>query len=288
MMPSIACASGKGGTGKTTVATNLARIMAYERDTHLVDCDVEGPNAHHFFTLESTQRSPVHVPVPHIDLSHCDLCGVCSDACAFHAISVLADTALVFPELCHGCGVCAYICPRNAITERPRTIGSVLEATCDGMAFTGGSLNPGEPMPPPIIQAAKKTARGRDYIIIDASPGSTCATVEAVHGTNFCLLVTEPTPFGLSDLRMAVGMCRRLDVPYGVVINRSDLGDGRVEDYCKEEAIPVLGRFPSDRCIADVYARGALIVDHNSAWEDRFRGLLMALDRLLKREVNHG
>ncbi|MFO7942008.1 MAG: ATP-binding protein [Bacillota bacterium] len=276
-MRKLACASGKGGTGKTTVATNLARVIAAEHAVHLLDCDVEGPNDHLFLHLENPTETTVEVPLPEVDMDLCDLCGLCSDSCAFNAISVLGQNVLVFSELCHSCGLCAYICPRGAITEHPRTLGYLLEGESDGIRFTGGELNPGEPLAPPIIGKVKETVTDADYVVIDAAPGTTCPTVEAVHGSDYCLLVTEPTPFGLSDLEMAVGMCRRLKIPFGVVINRHDLGDDRVERYCEREDIEILARFPVDLEMARTYARGDLVVDHSEKWRERFSRLLSAV-----------
>ncbi|MFP4200178.1 MAG: P-loop NTPase [Clostridia bacterium] len=273
----MACASGKGGTGKTTVATNLARVIAGDHRVHLLDCDVEGPNDHLFLNLENPTETPVEVPLPEVDMESCDLCRLCSDSCAFNAISVLGENVLVFSELCHSCGLCAYICPRGAITEYPRTLGYLLDGISEGIRFTGGELQPGEPLAPPVIAKVKETVEDVDYAIIDAAPGTTCPTVEAVHGSDYCLLVTEPTPFGLSDLKMAVGMCRRLEIPFGVVINRHDLGDDRVERYCEREGVEVLARFPVDLELARAYARGDLVVDHSERWRRRFAELASAI-----------
>ena len=281
-MSVIACASGKGGTGKTTVATNLARLLSANAEVHLLDCDVEGPNDHLFFDFDPTEQEPVEVPLPKVDLERCDGCGVCSDACTFNAISVLGEKVLVFPELCHSCGVCAYVCPRDAVSEEPRTIGVLTHASVGTMIFTGGELFPGEPLAPPIIQAVKKTISPGNITLIDAAPGTSCPTVEAIHGADFCVLVTEPTAFGLGDLQMAVGMGRRLGVPLGIVINRCNLGDDRVEAYCHEEALPILARFPLDLDLARCYARGALVVDHSEGWRDRFRQLGNAIKHGLK------
>ncbi len=272
-MSTIACASGKGGTGKTTVATNLARVLSKRGRVHLLDCDVEGPNDHLFLHIEEANTRDVTIPLPEVDPEVCNGCGLCADACQFNAIALLGDTVLVFSELCHSCGVCGYLCPTGAITERPRIIGTITTGTAGELEFVGGSLNPGEPLAPPIIAAVKGNGQESGDTIIDAAPGTTCPTVEAVRGADYCLLVTEPTPFGLSDLEMAVGMCRRLEVPVGVLINRCDLGDDRVQVYCEEQDIPIVARFPFDLALARAYARGDLVVDKSPEWEQRFEAL---------------
>ncbi len=255
----LSVASGKGGTGKTTVAVALA--LAAPAPVRLLDCDVEEPNAHLFLKPEIRRREPVHIPVPVVDEARCDACGECGRICQYHAIISLKTKPLVFPELCHGCGGCAAVCPRSAIAETGREIGVVEEGARDGVSFVQGRLHVGQPMSPPLIRAVRRHAAAEGLTIIDCPPGTSCPVVAAVRGSDFVLLVTEPTPFGLNDLRLAVGTMRELKRPLGVVVNRSDAGDGRVDAYCRQAQIPVLLRIPEDRRIAEAYARGEPVVD---------------------------
>ena len=249
----IAVASGKGGTGKTTVAVGLAIIAGRAQ---LLDCDVEEPNAHLFLHPQLTTRSPVSIPVPEVDTERCTLCGCCREACQFHAMAVMGKQVLVFPELCHGCGACALACPEDAIREVPREVGVVEGGKAGKIAFVHGRLNVGEPMATPVIRAVKAHLDGERLAIIDAAPGTACPVVEAVKDSDFCLLVTEPTPFGLSDLRLAVEVMEKMAIPCGVVINRSGDGDEATESFCASKDLPLLGRIPFDRRNADAYAHG--------------------------------
>jgi len=249
----IAVASGKGGTGKTTVAVGLAIVTTRAQ---LLDCDVEEPNAHLFLRPKITQTEAVTIPVPQVDQERCSLCGRCAEACQFHAIAMMGQQVLVFPELCHGCGACSLACAEGAIREAPREIGVVESGTSGKIGFVHGLLNVGEPMATPVIRAVKAHRDGKQLTIIDAAPGTACPVVEAVKGSDFCLLVTEPTPFGLSDLRLAVEVMERLAVPCGVLINRSGEGDEATEAFCTTKQLPLLGRIPFDRAIAEAYAHG--------------------------------
>lgn len=249
----IAIASGKGGTGKTSVAVSLALSAGRCR---LVDCDVEEPDVHLLLKPQVVQTRPVTSPVPRIDESLCNRCGECSRACAFHALATLPNSVLVFRELCHGCGLCAWVCPRKAITETGRELGVLEIGRAGEVDFIAGRLNEGEPMAVPVIKAARGLAEPGLDTIIDAPPGTSCPVVAAVSGADCCLLVTEPTPFGLHDLTLAVDTLRRLKLRFGVIINRCDIGDDRVEQYCARESIPVLLRIPEDRAIAEAYSRG--------------------------------
>jgi MinD superfamily P-loop ATPase len=249
----IAVASGKGGTGKTTVAVGLAIVTGRAQ---LLDCDVEEPNAHLFLHPRLTERSPVTILVPEVDTERCTRCGRCSEVCQFHAIAVMAKQVLVFPELCHGCGACALTCPEEAIREVPREVGAVESGKAGKIGFVHGRLNVGEPMATPVIRAVKAHLDTKRLTIIDAAPGTACPVVEAVRGSDFCLLVTEPTPFGLSDLRLAVEVMQKMAIPCGVVINRSGEGDEAMEAFCATKSLALLGRIPFDRRIAEAYARG--------------------------------
>jgi len=249
----ISVASGKGGTGKTTVAVGLAIVTGRAQ---LLDCDVEEPNAHLFLQPRLTERTPVTILVPEVDAERCTRCGRCSEVCQFHAIAVMAKQVLVFPELCHGCGACTLACLEEAIREAPREVGVVESGKSSRISFVHGRLNVGEPMATPVIRAVKAHLDGKRLTIIDAAPGTACPVVEAVKGSDFCLLVTEPTPFGLSDLRLAVEVMEKMAVPCGVLINRSGEGDEATESFCASKGLPLLGRIPFDRRIAEAYAHG--------------------------------
>lgn len=249
----IAVASGKGGTGKTTVSVGFAIVTGR---CQFLDCDVEEPNAHLFLKPRITKTEVVTLPVPQIDHNRCTLCGRCAEACQFHAIATMGKQALVFPELCHGCGACTLACPEDAITEIPRQVGVVESGKAAKIDFVHGRLNIGEPMATPVIRAVKDHLESEQLTIIDASPGTACPVVEAVKGSDFCLLVTEPTPFGLSDLRLAVEVMEKLNLPCGVIINRAGEGDEATEEFCRSQGLPLLGRIPFDRCIAEAYAHG--------------------------------
>lgn len=257
----IAVASGKGGTGKTTLATNLAVVGAESgRRVAYVDCDVEEPNGHLFLRPTITKQEPVHVPIPHVLEGACNHCGQCTTVCWFSALVWLGDKPLVFPELCHSCGACVLACPRQAIMERPRVVGMVETGDCESVRFVHGRLNIGEAKGAPVIRAARAAAPDVDWQIIDAPPGTSCPVVSAVHGCDLAILVTEPTPFGLHDLKLAIATLRQLGLPLAVVINRAEIGDDRVERFCGEEKIPILQCIPDDRAIAEAYSRGELTV----------------------------
>ncbi len=257
----LAIASGKGGTGKTTLATNLAVVAAQlGRRVAYVDCDVEEPNGHLFLKPTIETREPVTLLVPQVLMDGCDRCGLCTQVCQYSALVWLGDKPLVFPELCHGCGGCALVCPKHTIIEVPREIGRVETGHAGPVRFVHGLLNVGEAKSPPVIRAVRAAAPDVDWQIIDAPPGTSCPVVAAVRDCDFVLLVTEPTPFGLHDLTLAVETLRQVGPPLAVVINRADVGDERVERYCTEEAIPVLLRIRDDRRVAEAYSRGELLV----------------------------
>jgi MinD superfamily P-loop ATPase len=268
----ISIASGKGGTGKTTIATNLARSV--QQPVLLLDCDVEEPNVHLFLQPAITVTTPVYKPVPQIDEERCTYCGRCSEFCAYNALAVLAEHVLVFAELCHGCGGCTLLCPEDAITELGQEIGIVERGHVDNVEFVHGKLNVGEAMSGPIIKAVKNHINGQPFVLLDAPPGTSCPVVTTLMGSDFCLLVTEPTPFGLHDLKLAVDVVRQLHIPHGVIINQADVGDKSVEMYCHIEQISILMRIPTDRRIAEAYSRGQLIVDIFPEYQEKFRSVL--------------
>jgi MinD superfamily P-loop ATPase len=253
----IAIASGKGGTGKTTVAVNLAlTIASLGQPVTLLDCDVEEPNCHLFLKPEITGSCSVTVPQPKVLEERCNGCGVCADVCEYHALTVMKGRVLVFSELCHGCGACFLLCPEKAIVEEGHPIGSVEEGIGHGIRFVQGQLNVGEVMSPAVIRQVREQGDGVGVCIIDSPPGTSCPVVESVRGTDFVLLVTEPTPFGLNDLTLAVEMVRALARPFAVALNRCDEGDEGVLSYCKRKGIEILLSIPNDRRIAESYARG--------------------------------
>lgn len=267
----VSIASGKGGTGKTLVATSLA--LSLDCEVQLLDCDVEEPNAHIFLKPTITHRESVTVAVPDVDEGKCTFCGECARVCVYNAIAVLLKKVLVFPELCHGCGACSYLCPEGAISEVGREVGVLETGYAGEIEFVHGRLAIGEAMAPPLIREVKERINPRKTAIVDVPPGTSCPVVEAVRGSDFCLLVTEPTPFGLNDLALAVDVTRRLCIPCGVLINRAGVGDTRVEDYCRDEGIPVLLRIPLDTEIARLYSRGITLAEGLPRWRSAFRAL---------------
>jgi MinD superfamily P-loop ATPase len=275
----ISIASGKGGTGKTTIAVNLA-LSLQEQNVQLIDCDVEEPNSHLFLKPSIHQVTSMGIPVPRIDESKCTYCGKCAKVCEYHAIAVILKNVLVFDELCHGCGACSYLCPEKAIFEVEREIGIVQEGSANGISFINGILNIGEPMASPVIRKAKERIQKNKIVILDAPPGTACPVIETVKGSDFCLLVTEPTPFGLNDLELAVGMLEKLGISMGVVINKADIGDRGVWDYCKSKNIPILMEIPMDRKIAESYSKGIPIVAENPSYIPQFLNLTEKVENL--------
>jgi MinD superfamily P-loop ATPase len=283
----IAVASGKGGTGKTTVATSLALSLAGETfedaavsPPAFLDCDVEGPNAHLFLRPAFERRQDVVIQIPHVDATRCTGCGKCAEVCQYHAIAVLGKRTLVFSQLCHGCGSCTLICPEKAISEEPHAIG-VLEAGAAerDVPFAHGLLDVGEPMATPVIRQLKRWAVPADgrVVILDAPPGTSCPVVEAVRGADYLLLVTEPTPFGLHDLRLAAEVAVELGIPAGVIINRDGIGDDAVEAFCAGAGLPVLMRIPFERAIAEGIAQGRSLVEIHPEYVPRFRAMIAAI-----------
>jgi MinD superfamily P-loop ATPase len=274
----ISVASGKGGTGKTTVATNMARSL--EQQVQLLDCDVEEPNAHLFLHPVFDRREAVYVAVPEVDQALCTGCKKCMQICRFRALTVVGGTVLTFPELCHGCGGCMVICPEKAITEGKRELGTLELGHCDELEFIHGTLRIGEAMSPPLIKEVRRQTKPDWITIIDAPPGTSCPVITAMRGADFVLMVTEPTPFGLHDLQLAVEAVKLLGIPCGLVINRADMGNRRVHEYAEREGIPVLLEIPCDRAIAEAYSRGQMIVEIMPEWRAEFRSLYEKIEHL--------
>jgi MinD superfamily P-loop ATPase len=264
----ISIASGKGGTGKTTLATNLA--VALSPRVKLLDCDVEEPNDHIFIRPEITYSERVSVKVPEVDMDKCTLCGRCGDICQFKAVVVVGSSVLTFPELCHSCGGCVEVCPEDTITEVDREMGIFEGGTRNGLEFAHARLDIGQVMAVPFIERVRAAVEPEKLNIIDAPPGTSCPVIGSIKGTDFVILVTEPTPFGLNDLKLAVGVVRILGIPHGIAINRSDLGDTAVKDYAQKEGIPILMEIPFDRRIAEAYSKGKLIVEELPHWKEAF------------------
>lgn len=263
----IAVASGKGGTGKTTVSTNLALSL---KNVQFLDCDVEEPNANIFLKAKIKEHEEVSLDIPNIDKNICDYCGKCSDFCAYNALAVVPNNILVFSELCHSCGGCELVCPKKAITWDKRAIGIVEHGQTNGIDFYQGVLNVGESQAVPVIKALKRKIDKNKNVIIDVSPGTSCPVIESISGSDYCILVTEPTAFGLHDLRLAVDVIRHINIAFGVVINRDGVGDDRVEFYCKEENIPILLKIPERKKIANLYSKGIALVNESHEWHEMF------------------
>ncbi|MGC8977405.1 MAG: ATP-binding protein [Candidatus Aenigmatarchaeota archaeon] len=269
----ISIASGKGGTGKTTIAVNLA--LSLNQQIQFLDCDVEEPNAHIFLKPKIENSESVTIPIPQVDKSKCDFCGKCANVCAYNAIAVLKEEVLIFEHLCHGCGGCSFFCPKNAITEIEREIGVIEYGSAGNIMFMQGRLNIGEAMPTPIIRKMKKKIKKSEenLTIIDVPPGTSCPVIESVKGSDFCILVTEPTPFGLNDLVLAVEVLKKLKIPFGVVINRADLGNDKTEEYCRQENIPILMKIPFKKELAMAYSKGEPMVRAFPEYREDFQNL---------------
>jgi len=280
----LSIASGKGGTGKTLVATSLALSLSKERPVKLLDCDVEAPNAHILLKPSLDYDQVVSIPIPKVDEEKCNYCGRCAEVCAYNAIAVVGKRVLVFPELCHGCGACSYLCPEGAITEEGRGIGVIESGRSGGIEFVHGKLSIGEVAAPRIINEVKKHLGQESLDIIDAPPGTSCPVVAAVKDSDFCLLVTEPTSFGLNDLALAVDMVKKLGIPCGVIINRDGIGDDKVEEYCLKETIPILMRIPLDIKIARLYSRGITLAEGIPRWREAFLELFNKIEQLVNSE----
>jgi len=271
----IAIASGKGGTGKTTIAVNLARAL--DTDVQLLDCDVEEPNVQLFLKGTPVGQEVASIPVPQVNEALCDGCGECSRFCEYHAIVSYGSKPLVFPKMCHGCGGCMQVCPRQAIRESDYRIGTVETFQSGKITLIQGKLDVGAAMAPPLIRAVKRKIDRKSPAILDAPPGTSCPVITTLREADFVALVTEPTPFGLNDLKLAVATVRELKIPFGVIINRAGSGDDRVNSYCSAEQIPVLLEIPDDRRIAEAYSRGELIIAALPEYRTLFEKLLLTI-----------
>lgn len=288
----LAIASGKGGTGKTTVAVNMAAALARSdricSPVQLLDCDVEEPNDHLFLNPRFASSDQVQVLKPVWDKERCTGCGKCAEACRYNALAVVKKKVLLFPELCHACGVCSYVCPEEAVHEVPTTIG-VVESGAEtfGFRFGHGKLNVGETLAPAVVRGVKSKIAPECINILDSSPGTACPVVEAVRSTDVALMVTEPTPFGLNDLMLAVETVKQLDIPCGIVLNRAGVGDGKTEEYCRKENIPILLTIPLDTNIASLYSRGVPLVEGMPEYKKSFVELYEKIGETVNERSTH-
>jgi MinD superfamily P-loop ATPase len=274
----VTIASGKGGTGKTSVAVNLALSIG---SAQLLDCDVEEPNAHLFLHAKLNKTEQIYTLIPKIDEELCDFCGKCSTFCKYNAIFSFKKKILVFPEICHSCYGCSIVCPKKAITDEKHRIGKLSFCSIDNLSLVYGELEVGKPMAVPVIKAVKKQIDKKRNVIIDSPPGTSCPFVETVRDCDFCILVTEPTPFGLHDLKIAVSVLRKMFVPFGVIVNRAGIGDRKVHDYCLEEKIPVLLEIPYQRRIAELYSKGTPFIFEMPEWKTKFQELFSEIGRIV-------
>lgn len=280
----IAIASGKGGTGKTTLAINLAMALSENLKTTLVDCDVEEPNTLLFFQHQSEQVEPATVPLFSADMDSCDGCGRCVEACRFNAIAVVSLRPIFFSEMCHGCGGCKLVCPKEAIHESTRQNGQIRSFSDGQIHFFEGRLNVSEAMAVPMIEQVKEKASRVDaeVTLLDCPPGTSCPMMATIRHCDFVILVTEPTPFGLNDLRLAVEVVRLFQIPFGVVINRDGVGDDRVVRYCEEEQIELLARLADDRRVAELYSQGTPAYGRVPSFTTQLKELAAALSERSK------
>lgn len=274
----VSIASGKGGTGKTSVAVNMALSIG---NVQFLDCDVEEPNAHLLLHPKISRTEAIHVSVPVVNEELCDHCGKCAELCQYNALFVGSDKVLVFPELCHSCGGCVLICPKKAITEEKRRIGTLKLGSAGNLELVYGELEIGEPMAVPVIKEVKRRIVRTKNVILDSPPGASCPVIETVRGSDFCVLVTEPTPFGLHDLKITVQVLEDMAIPLGVVVNRADIGDKKVYEYCEEKKIPILLEIPFQRKIAELYSRGVPFSVEMPEWKEKLQTLFNDIRRLV-------
>ena len=270
----VSVASGKGGTGKTTVAVSLALSI---ENSQIIDCDVEEPNVSLFLNPEIEEKIEVKTLIPEVDKNKCNYCGFCSQICAYNALSVIKldshGDVLLFPHLCHGCGGCILLCPENAMKTAYRTVGEITKGYKENIEFIEGRLNISEVLAPKVIEEAKKLIKPDKIAIIDAPPGTSCPAVAAIKGSNFCLLVTEPTPFGLHDLELAYEVTKAVKVRVAVIINKAE-NDKIIEDFCEKNNIPVLMKIPFQRKIAELYSKGVPLVSGMPEYKEKFQSLI--------------
>lgn len=276
----VSIASGKGGTGKTSVAVNLAFSIG---NVQFLDCDVEEPNSHLLLHPKIYRKEQVYVLVPVVNEKLCDHCGKCAEACQYHAIFASSEKVMIFHELCHSCGGCALVCPRNAIAEEKHRIGTLKLGSAGDLQLVYGELEVGEPMAVPLIKEVKKNIRKNENAILDSPPGTSCPVIETVRGCSFCILVTEPTPFGLHDLNIIVQVLKDMGIPLGVVVNRAGIGDKKVYEYCEREGIPILLEIPYERKIAELYSKGIPFSLEMPGWTEKFQKLLSEVEELAKK-----
>ncbi|HPX99433.1 MAG TPA: ATP-binding protein [Bacteroidaceae bacterium] len=280
----IAIASGKGGTGKTFISTNLFNSLQNSGlNMALVDCDAEAPNDREFFQDQDAvlqNRRTVTQKVPVIDKSKCTYCGKCDEYCNFNAIFFLEEppTIEVLEELCHGCGACSVACKFGAISEKDDLLGYVNQYRFStGNELIEGRMEVGVHVSVEIIKESIKTADKFDLVLLDSPPGTGCPFIQTVYKADYVVLVTEPTPFGLSDLKQSVEILKEMGIPCGVIINRTDMGTDDVRNYLKGDNIPLLMSVPFDREIAVAYSKGELITNLNTAWRAKFNRLYHAI-----------
>jgi MinD superfamily P-loop ATPase len=280
----ISVASGKGGTGKTSVAVNMAVSIG---SVQLLDCDVEEPNAHLLLHPKISHEEPVYTLLPNLKEELCDHCGKCGNFCQYNAIFVTTEKVLIFPELCHGCGGCILICPKNALTEGKHRVGKLKCGHIANSEIVYGELEVGEPMAGPLIREVKKHVDKNRNVILDAPPGTSCPVIETVKGSDFCILVTEPTPFGLHDLKITVQVLEDMAIPFGVVVNRAGIGDKKVYEYCEARNIPILLEIPYQRRIAELYSKGVPFSLEMPGWREKFQTLFDNVRGLVADETNN-
>lgn len=274
----VSVASGKGGTGKTTIAVNMALSL---RNVQILDCDVEEPNVHLLLKPKISEEKTVYIWAPKINENLCDLCGKCAKFCQYNAIFVGSEEAIFFPELCHGCGGCTLVCPKRAITEERHKIGTLKFGYVGDLELVYGELEVGKPLAVPVIKEVKQCIKKDKITILDCSPGVSCPVIETVNGSDFCVLVTEPTPFGLHDLKIAVRVLEKMGIPFGVIVNRANIGNKQVYEYCKENDAPILLEIPFERKIAELYSKGIPFCLEIPKWKEKFETLFNDIRKLV-------
>ncbi|MBN1398900.1 MAG: ATP-binding protein [Bacteroidetes bacterium] len=277
----ISIASGKGGTGKTTISVNLALSV---QPSVYIDCDVEEPNGHILLKPEITSQKEITKKMPAVDLNKCTFCGKCSELCEFNAIVVMKSDVMFFEDLCHSCGVCSNFCPERAIYETERSFGEIRKGhiKSESVSFIDGTVKVGEMHGAQLIKHVRKEIKPDSINIIDAPPGTSCSMVAAVNGTDFCILVTESTPFGLNDLKLAVQVVRSLGIPFGIIINKYDENFTELDSYCSSGNIPVLLKIPFDRKIAEHYSRGIPPVQVRPELKEDFRQVYKTVNSIMQ------